>query len=60
MAEKSELADYADMRQTMERVNQIDVLDGRTCPHPDCDGTVDRREDGVVCGACDRWLVRFY
>lgn len=60
MAEKPELADYADMQQTMERMNQFDVLDGRVCPHPDCDGTVARTEDGVTCGDCGRWLVRLY
>lgn len=60
MAEKPEMADYADMQQTMERMNQIDILDGRTCPHTGCAGTVVRQDDGVVCGDCGRWLVRLY
>lgn len=60
MAGETELADYADMQRAMERTNQIDVLDGRTCPYPDCEGTVVREEEGSVCEDCDRWLLRFH
>lgn len=60
MQDQSEVADYADMRRTMDRLNPVDVLEGQTCPDPGCDGTVSRRDAGAVCGDCERWLLRFF
>lgn len=60
MIDGHDLADYADMRRAMRRVNQAGLLSGGTCPDPGCQGTPVWGESGVVCGECDRWIVRLF
>ena len=57
MSDERKLADYADMRRTMERVNRVHVLDGSTCPHPDCEGTIRKTGGNVACDTCGRLIA---
>ena len=54
------LADFTDMRRTMEQTNEIHVLEGRACPRPGCEGTISRKGNEVLCDTCDRLIVRFF